>query len=222
MESDSDVRDVGYVFLKIAKAFGITNVPDDDHLRALFQFVKRNYPNFTQEEIMYAFELYATGKLDCTKQHYQTMNFEFVAAVLMAYGRKRFDEIKKYEATPREPVKQLTAHEKTDVEFQEFMFNLLKKYCDDNGKMPVVGDWEAAFLHMERAQLITMTNEEKAEYVEVVKQRERDRIFAGNQLLNITDALELKSLDDMRVLKMLCRQERAKDYFRMYLKQNQI
>lgn len=218
MELESEITEVKFHLLKIAQSFGIANVPSDEHLTMLVAFIKRNFMWFTRQEISYAFELYALGELDCIKQHYQTLNVEFVAAVLKAYQLKRFPHLRDAD----EPKKalpqgnQFGAPEVTQEMSDEFHFNIVKKYCDENGKVPILANWQQAYSHLERVKLIEMSNEDKREYMEQIKEREAMRIGGSNAgWIEVREGLN--QLNNKEDLKLICRREIAIDYFKKYL-----
>lgn len=217
MEMESEIVDLKFHLLKIAQSFGISNAPSDEHLTTLVAFLKRNFMWFSRQEISYAFELYALGELDCTKQHYQTLNVEFVAAVLKAYQLKRFQPLRdadKPKALPQG--NQFGTPEKTQEEWDEAHYNTIKKYCDENKKIPLFAPYQEAFRHMERSKLIDMTNEQKNKYREKVIERERMRL-TGSRIGWEEARSKLHELTDMEQVKIICRRELVEDYFRNYI-----
>jgi hypothetical protein len=74
------------VLRKIATAHGVSNITADD-IDYADTFIFKFYSDLTQFEIVYAFELYAAGKLAMEKKKEWNANFniEFIGAVLNAY-----------------------------------------------------------------------------------------------------------------------------------------
>lgn len=214
--------------LRISKNLGIQNPPDQTDLDGIIVFLINNFGDFTPAEVMHAFELFAAGILDGEERGgkvvpierpYGTFNLSFIGSVCKAYRKYRFEMLPKTPESHRlQETNPQSQQIQTEEEWQEMNYNLIRLYIQENKHIPVTGSYAAAFIHLERLQLVKMSNEEKIAFRDKVREERITELRAklsDNPFKRFEFVKEMEELqnDKSHVLKTLVREMAAKNYF---------
>lgn len=217
--------------LKISKHLGIQNPPNEEELMSIIVFLVNNFKDFTPSEIYHAFELYASGMIKTIEvagrtqpidKPFGTFNLLFIGDVLNGYRAHRKAHLN---ADPVPVERQIEAPKPIDdIEWQNMNHALIKNYIDENKKLPIVGDFAAAFQYLERAKMIEMTTEEKSAFLYQHREEEVARLQesrSANPFDRFRIDAEIKQLLDEKSehLRRSARAALAKQFFNNYIKE---
>ena len=73
------------ILMKWCKFLGIKEVPDQEDMKMILFFMKKNYGELTLDEIVNAFNLAVAHKLNVDPNHYQNFSPLYVSGILNAY-----------------------------------------------------------------------------------------------------------------------------------------
>jgi hypothetical protein len=73
------------ILMKWCKFLGIKEVPDQEDMKMILFFMKKNYGDLTLDEIVNAFNLAVAHKLNVDPNHYQNFSPLYVSGILNAY-----------------------------------------------------------------------------------------------------------------------------------------
>lgn len=229
---DGDVsKKIKLDLLKVSRALGIQNPPTEEMLCEIIIFMIRNFGDFTPSEIYAAFELYAAGtiatieiagKTVAIDKPFGSFNLLFIGNVLNAYRAYR----KTYLMNKKEVKLIEESKPISEDEWNQMNFNLIKDFIDKEGKLPLIGDFAAAYIICEELNLIEMTNQEKKSFLCQHREDEIIRLqedIQGNVFKRKEIKEEINQLIDMQseFLKRSARAAVAKNYFTNYLIRNQ-
>jgi len=190
------------------------NEPGKIETEVLTDFVRRNFGDYTPENVNEAFELAITGKLDEDSKCYENFSCEYVGRILSSYKRylKLSGRLKsnfEIERNYIEPLKQLTAAKMSNYEIIEMargLFDTIKKvdliYPDAYRALIETG--EIKLTEIKQYQPYYMQQSE----IRIKQYEEDDRCFFKNK-----DREEWK--------KIYARKLVVSDYFNGYLNEDQ-
>ncbi len=162
--SSLDKEGLGLKLLSIARHIGVKTPPSaDKDIPALIEFVCGHYGFITGDEIAYAFELSAAGKLSKALEHYNSFNIRVLGDTLKQYGeyyKQQYRAYKQEQEQAEEEEARKQAQEPTETEMQGAYERILK-HAQEFGHLPVTDRWDLALRHCERSGLISVTNAEK-------------------------------------------------------------
>jgi len=86
---DVSKEDFGTAIVLICKSIGIkpNNIPQGGVLTMLYSFVSSSLGSYTLKEIILAFNLYCSLKLDFQEEHFQDLNNMFISKLMRSYTR---------------------------------------------------------------------------------------------------------------------------------------
>ncbi len=154
--------------LKIARHLGIQNPPDEELLTEIIVFLINNFGDFTRSEIVHAFELYACGKIRTIEiagkakeieKPFGTFNLIFIGEVLQGYRIYRKPLLKSDPVPESHRIEKKSTY--TSAEWTKLNFDILNQYMIETKSLNPVGDYSAAFIHMENEGLVRLSIEEK-------------------------------------------------------------
>lgn len=216
--NEKQIAELKIILLMSAKNhLGIANLPNENDLKQIVNFLKEKFFEFNLIEIEKAFQMYASGEIVTESKPYGVLSTAFISEVLQEYRqfRKMWKDIaeRKQQKLLPEPV---VDQEKVGKELFEFLLNYYLK----NNQLPIAYDWESVYFHMEKEKEINLTAEEKMDYYNVMKD---DLIQKINYYRNskskekeVKNWLEL--LNDKKRLAKQCREQLVKLYFINQLK----
>lgn len=162
--SSLDLDNLGLKLLSIARLIGVKTPPSaDKDIPDLIKFVCGQYGFITGDEIAYAFELAAAGKLSKPLEHYNSFNIRVLGDTLKQYGeyyKQQYRAYKQEQDQEAEEAAAKQAQEPTEVELRGAYERVLK-HAVDHGSLPAAERWDLALKHCETSGLIIVTNEEK-------------------------------------------------------------
>lgn len=156
------------ILMKWCKFLGIKEVPDQEDMKMILFFMKKNFGELTLDEIVNAFNLAVARKLDVDPNHYQNFSPLYVSGILNAYKEYKTLHVKDYLEKKTEHEGLLLA-EKNKPSDEELHIDRLKSLLAiwDNFKS---GDdeevsWQAHVYYdiLADADLIELTGQEKKE-----------------------------------------------------------
>lgn len=225
IESEKGIKAIAFSLVSIAEMVGITTGTDEEQEMLLTAFVMKYFGNqLTPRELVLAFELNAAGKLDNERQHYNTLNIEYVGAVLNAYIRYRNSLPKEQKVA--EVGRQLAENagessEEYKREQYKAMHESMVRHIEEKNELPRIALWNLCYEYLENAGLIVMTLDEKKKFFEEVKNKMMQDANARRGQLRIT-AYEYQQLmreaSDAKLVAFRCREELAKQYYSKMLK----
>lgn len=217
LSSDNEVKNFKLKLLSICHALAISNVPSKEYLASVFVFIQRNYgKELTLQEVSYAFELYALDKLPVKRDSYSSLSFPFIASVLNSYKVYREPQLRNY----KKPTLEQGATHITWLQHGKLMHETFLKFISDNNKLPIIGDYEAAFDYLISVKEIVMTREEKVAYKDTYKYNELIKVGELKRDFKISHEDYNKrviELTDNEQLSKLCRAQRAIEYYQQKL-----
>lgn len=162
--SEVDKQNLGLKLLALARHIGVKTPPSaDNDIPALLTFVCGQYGFITGDEISYAFELAAAGKLSKPLEHYNSFNIRVLGDTLKQYGEYYKQQYRAYrqeqDAEEEDKARQQT-QEPTEVEMKA-AYDRIVKHAQENGSLPAADRWDLALRHCEQTGLISITRAEK-------------------------------------------------------------
>ncbi len=208
--------------MSVSNDLGVKESPNNEQLKSLVMFLRRNYGNLSIESIEYAFEMALTASLPVEVEHYQSFDKKYISKVLNAYQKHQRSVIKKTsdEAQKMErEIKEKHYKERRETpEFQSQMYNGVVNYIRENGELPEVYDWLSCYKHMNREGLITDSTEELREFMESVKKTASAELHRAKLEGNYyAERFNKAVLNEPKTLKAHWRAQYAKRYFEKFI-----
>ena len=173
-------------------------------LKIITDFIKGNYPHLKLNEIKEAFDCGVKGLLTAEMKHFQSFDSMYVVSIIKAYKEYLQKENAKPKlAAPIEKQLQMTKESKED--FQRNNFETINDWFKEHGEVPMFANWNEAFLHMERVDLIKVSHDEKQMFLDNMlydlKQEIRQLRISGSNYGHLSKILEKKGLLKMEARK---------------------
>lgn len=154
----------------ISKQYGIISEMNEIDLKGMIKFVSTQFQNMNAKEMLYAFELYGSGKLTIPKEkeHFGKLNLTFLGALFSAY--EKLKQQAKTELIPQtDPTKLLKGKDEEQI-WKEWYINLLQ-WVKENKSLPDKYPYEYCFRYLKAAKRITLTDDEfKKHQLSVISQ----------------------------------------------------
>jgi len=172
---DAEIRKmIAYLMILV----GFKETPSDAETMVLVDFINSRLSKFSIEEFKVAFTLFIEGKLDITREHYNSFSSIYLGRVMESYGRYRFNYLKTHQDAIVES-EETTSYGPADIEkliIQQFDRFVARKTVFDFGSVQ--------YRYLDGLNLIKFTGDEKREFM---KQAEKIYIsqntsFAGRVL----------------------------------------
>ena len=161
--------------MKWCKFLGIKEAPDQEDMKMILFFMKKNYGELTLDEIVNAFNLAVAHKLSVDPNHYQNFSPLYVSGILNAYKEYKTSHWGQYSIKKDEhESKLLTEKNKpSDEELKRLKINSLLAIWDDfkTGEDEEVS-WQVHVYYdlLTDANLINLSSDEKKEILGRAKQ----------------------------------------------------
>lgn len=167
--SQVDKDNLGLKLLAIARHIGVKTPPSaDKDIPALIAFVCNQYGYITGDEISYAFELSAAGKLNKALEHYNSFNIRVLGDTLKQYGEYYKQQYRAYKQEKDQEAEEEAARQAQEPTESEMLgaYERIYKHAQEFGSLPPADRWDLALRHCELTGLITVTNQEKTRLME--------------------------------------------------------
>lgn len=178
----------------LAYAIQVTGVNvekiSNQDLQVIANYLKENYPHVKVGEIKEAFDLGIKRELDIDLNHYQNFSAMYVSNIIQAYKRYKMKNPPKPEPKPQLPIPEDTPKQ---------AFDFIEKIFNENGKEPLLANWNLAFRHAEESGLLKLSKDEKLMFQENVRfeieeEMNYKRVRKLNGWIDLREILENKSL----------------------------
>lgn len=217
---DDKLVDLKIILLTSAKNhLGIANLPNENDLNLIVQFLKSKYFDFDLNEIAHAITLYSSGEIIVENKPYGVLSTLFLSEVLNEYRQLRAIW-KKIAEQKENKTKLLNAPIADPIKEGEENYNFLVNYFFEKNELPLAFDWESVYFHLERIKEIDLSiddkkdffNNEKNDYIEKIDYYKN--VFAKKA--EVKEWLEL--ISDKNLLSKHCRKKLVHLYFTNQLK----
>lgn len=210
----AQLTDLKIALLMCAKNYlGIANLPNESDLVLLCEFLQNKFPELTAQDITKALQMYAAAQLAVDAKPYGLLSAVFLTDVLAEYRQHKY-QWKVWQERKQSETLQLNAHEVSAEEKNKRLYEFIAEWIANGNAMPDCYAWNEVYAHLEAAQLIQLSKEDKADYyantkheliesVQYLKQVP-DKRAEVNELLSI--------LNDTYSLQSLCRKKLVQLY----------
>lgn len=162
--SSVDKDNLGLKLLAVARNIGVKSPPSaDKDIPALLTFVCNQYGHITGDEISYAFELAAAGKLSKALEHYNSFNIRVLGDTLKQYGdyyKQQYRAYKQEQEQEAEEAARQQTQEPTEAEMKA-AYDRILKHAQEHGCLPPADRWDLAFRYCDQTGLIIISEKEK-------------------------------------------------------------
>ncbi len=134
------------------------NLPTQEEKSVIMDFIYRNYANHTPKEIVLAFDLAITGKLDTDVKHYENFTCMYLGTVMSAYRKWAVEQSKMIK---HKPMMIENTAPLTEDEMQEWLEDWISKDRYDMDLLPL-----SFYDHLVKTMRINLTKPEKWAYTE--------------------------------------------------------
>lgn len=195
-------------------ALGFKNPVESQVIKAMGVFIQSEFGNFCLEDLAIAFRKAAAGKLSIDVKHYQTFDMQYLGDVCKAYTKYRKEQLKLAKDHDQERDREAEISKSISMygHSGKGWYNIIDKIVKKSGKLPIFGDWNAAYKFAETEGIIKPTIKEKSEFLKaVIIEMHREIVnheLSINQRQELRDALASKSM-----MKKECRARYMKKYF---------
>lgn len=184
--SESTDKDLSKRFSLIFWMIGLRNqhVPTDEQMKMLFQYIRKNFPDRSINEITLAFDKAINNQLEVDDyKPYDQFTLEYFLRIFNAYRKWSYQLLKDFQK-PEEP-KQLPMPETTKEEMQQDIQEYLnRKHLNINFVPPYLFDY------CERLGLINLTKEQKFEIYEKAADVRKETLYIQAQSMRKEDIIE--------------------------------
>lgn len=215
--SEADFFEIGNRLYAISRAVGITKpFSATEDLPALKLFILQQFGEMAMDEIGYAFELGAAGKLQKPLELFNSFNIIKLGEVLNNY-RTYFKQEKK---------KHLAYLKDLEIEQEKERGQLLPKsdgkdsydriaaYVRKNDMFPMVEDWQGAYLYLEAKGIIVLTLEEKQQLFDLHLRAIKQELHLERKKMRGDGREKNESEEGQRAqAKARCRKNMVQNYF---------
>ena len=182
--------------MKWCKFLGIKEVPDQEDMKMILFFMKKNYGELTLDEIVNAFNLAVAHKLNVDPNHYQNFSPLYVSGILNAYKEYKTTHWSEYNIKLDEhEAKLLTENNKpSEEELKILKIKSLLAIWDDfksGDDEEVAWQVHAYYDLLTEANLIVLSDDEKKEILITAKrllkkekQRDVKNEFSRKQIID--------------------------------------
>ena len=182
--------------MKWCKFLGIKEVPDQEDMKMILFFMKKNYGELTLDEIVNAFNLAVAHKLNVDPNHYQNFSPLYVSGILNAYKEYKTTHWSEYNIKLDEhESKLLTEKNKpSEEELKILRIKSLLAIWDDfksDDEEEVAWQVHAYYDLLTEANLIVLSDDEKREILITAKrllkkekQRDVKNEFSRKQIID--------------------------------------
>lgn len=157
----------------------------------LNNFLVRHYPNKTAEDIMRAFNLYASQELDYKKGVYNNLNPTFIGRIMASFKEYERKEATKPKALPPTDLKQLEYNPNEGKESYDNILSYVEK-----GQEPFIANYIQAYKYIEQDLGYIFGQEEldsAAKWVRIDEARANARKGDKGTTLNIDLTVEVQA-----------------------------
>lgn len=175
-----------------------------EHWNIMIDYLQRNFPRITGNQVIEAFESGLRGELDVNLSHYQNFNAMYVSSVINAHKR-HLANVRRNKPTPIE--KQIAPPKKNIKDETE----KLKQFKAGNKKN--VPDWELLYEKMQNDGVAVMNNEQKKKFGALVRMDIENDITTREIEKRNTFHLELL-INSPMFFKLECRKRMVLKYFK--------
>jgi hypothetical protein len=184
------------ILMKWCKFLGIKEVPDQEDMKMILFFMKKNYGELTLDEIVNAFNLAVAHKLNVDPNHYQNFSPLYVSGILNAYKEYKTTHWSEYNIKLDEhESKLLTEKNKpSEEELKILRIKSLLAIWDDfksDDEEEVAWQVHAYYDLLTEANLIVLSDDEKREILITAKrllkqenQRDVKNEFSRKQIID--------------------------------------
>ena len=184
------------ILMKWCKFLGIKEVPDQEDMKMILFFMKKNYGELTLDEIVNAFNLAVAHKLNVDPNHYQNFSPLYVSGILNAYKEYKTTHWSEYNIKLDEhEAKLLTENNKpSEEELKILKIKSLLAIWDDfksGDDEEVAWQVHAYYDLLTEANLIVLSDDEKKEILITAKrllkkekQRDVKNEFSRKQIID--------------------------------------
>ena len=148
-KSPETIKETKLELSRIARSiFGISNNISNQIIDELTEFIIGHYSDFTPKEIRYAFELYASGKLDIPDKFYGSLSAMLISSVLSAYREHRSYAIRLSKSVNNSKKEERLLPEASPESKDKSMHDTLIRTMLDMKEVPFAWDWESVHRHL--------------------------------------------------------------------------
>lgn len=174
--NENDFTELKVNLIQSAKNYlGITNLPDENDLQIICDFLATHFKDFTRIEIVRALSMYANGTIIVYTQPYGVLSMKFLSEVLQEFRiiRKKENDLLKMR---NENQKLLNEPVKNPDETNKNLYNWIVEYVKENKIIPMLYAWNEVYQHLEKIKIIDLSNDDKKDFVEFVRNEIMEQI----------------------------------------------
>lgn len=184
------------ILMKWCKFLGIKEVPDQEDMKMILFFMKKNYGELTLDEIVNAFNLAVAHKLNVDPNHYQNFSPLYVSGILNAYKEYKTTHWSEYNIKLDEHESKLLSEKNkpSEEELKILRIKSLLAIWDDfksGDEEEVAWQVHAYYDLLTDANLIVLSDDEKREILITAKrllkkekQRDVKNEFSRKQIID--------------------------------------
>lgn len=199
--------------LAIKKALATVGVmvgvapPETTELNFLVDHVYKNYKTLTVQEILLAFSLMVSGKLENRISHFGVLSCDYFGQVVLIYQTSKKNAMVSLYRAKNDYTLIGTDQE---IEFApKTAFESVVAYVSENGKLPEFYNWQKVFDYLRDADLLPPV-EVLSAFKEVIKARISESVKGDIQ--NAIDKVRRELMLSEGYVQSECRREWAKKY----------
>lgn len=132
--------------LALAKLLGLHQIPDESQLLQLAAFVRRQFPDLTEAELVHAVERWGAGALAPDLRLFGTLSLDWLGGVLSAWRAERVQALR--EAHTRAEREAAEAQPEKPAVPDRFHDQLVREYVREHGTLPLIADWDACWRYL--------------------------------------------------------------------------
>lgn len=207
MKKLRDLSDSGFhkLIMLSSKISGVSNEPTDKDISILIPILREQFGSLDYDFFASAFKNNAVGAYgEIIKPFYDNFSLAYIGQVIQAAKEHR----RKSNIIPKPDESKALPEPESDPKRS---FDFIKKVWDEEGKLPIIGNWKSAFEYAENEGIISLSDEEKNDIKSQVESEVKSSIANARSKMEDYRKLEI-DLRPMNV-KIACRKRALKDYF---------
>lgn len=221
--NENDFMELKLNLIQVSKNYlGITNLPDENDLQIICDFLSTHFKDFTRAEIVRALSMYANGTISVLTQPYGVLSMKFLSDVLHEFRiiRKRENDLLRMREQNQ---KLLNEPIKNQDEINENLYKFIVNYVNENNFIPDLYAWNECYFHLEKIKEIELSNDDKNDFMEMVKDEIKEQIkFYSNYPDKRNEMNELlKMLSSNFSLANYCRKKLVYLHLQKFIKPSQ-